>query len=65
MITQHLLARAEPPATPRLAHEIAMRSRELARSERRLRQPEAPREHPAPNPTRARRAWAWARALTA
>lgn len=61
MITQHLLARPlERREAPRLAREITLRSRELARLEERerrsapaLREPESPRR-----PARAARALA-------
>jgi hypothetical protein len=67
MITQHMLARRPVPAEgPRPAGEIALRSRELARREERARrEPTAPPAAASYRPARARRAWAWARALTA
>jgi hypothetical protein len=67
MITHHMLARPrEREAAPRLAGEITLRSRELARRDGRIRPPVAARETPAPRqPARAAWARAWARALLA
>lgn len=61
MITQHLLARPlERREAPRLAREITLRSRELARlEERERRSAPAPREPESPRrPARAARALA-------
>ena len=50
----------------RPAKEIALRSRELARRERRIHLSLPVPDAPAPRrPARRARAWAWARALTA
>jgi len=67
MITHHLLAqRVERHEALRPAREITLRSRAVARSERLYTTPVAVPEGPATRrPARARRAWAWARALTA
>lgn len=66
MITQHMLARPrERREAPRLAGEIALRSRELARLEARERRPvELPQERAEPRPA-ARAARVRARALGA
>jgi hypothetical protein len=67
MITQHLLARrVELHDGLRPAREIALGTRASARRERLYATSVAAPERPAPRrPARARRAWAWARALTA
>ena len=67
MITHHLLTqRVERHEAFRPAREITLRSRAVARSERLYATPVAVPEGPAtPRHARARRAWAWARALTA
>ena len=66
MITHHLLAQREHHEAPRPAREITLRSRAVARGERLYATPVAAPEGPATRrPARARRAWAWARTLTA
>lgn len=66
MITQHLLARPlERREAPRLAREITLRSRELARREERERRPALAAPEPAPPRRPARAARALARALGA
>jgi hypothetical protein len=67
MITQHMLAqRVERHEAPHAAREITLRSRAVARSERLYATPVAAPNGPAPSrPARARRAWAWARTITA
>jgi hypothetical protein len=67
MITQHLLARrVERHGGLRPAREIALSSRAVARGERLYATRVAAPERPVPHrPARARKAWAWARALTA
>lgn len=66
MITPHMLARSrDRRQAPRLAHEITLHSRALARLEARERHTgEIPQEQAAPRrPARAALARAWARAL--
>ncbi|MGH3024319.1 MAG: hypothetical protein ACRDNI_11730 [Gaiellaceae bacterium] len=65
LIAQHMLARPlEPQERPRAAHEITLRSRELARREGHHRPTAAIPQEPAPRrPLRA--ATAWARTLLA
>jgi hypothetical protein len=67
MITQHMLARrVERHEGLRAAGEITLSSRASARRERLYATSVAAPEGPAPRrPARSRRAWAWARALTA
>jgi hypothetical protein len=67
MITQHMLARrVERHEALRPAREIALSSRSIARGERLYPTPVAAPDGPAPSrPARARRAWAWARTITA
>jgi hypothetical protein len=67
MITQHLLAqRVERHEGLRPAREITLRSRATAHRERLYATAvPAPKGPALRRPARARRAWAWARALTA